>query len=88
MFEPPSPADPDRMNDPPGADPDPDRTPGLETGGQVPPGETPPAEGSTPWAGPEDSHNPAKGWGKGPLIALGILVAFFVIYFLAWIVLL
>ncbi len=48
-------------------DPDPDRTTGLEAGGGVPPGETPPAESSMPEAGPyELSHNPAKGWAKGP----------------------
>lgn len=73
---------------PGGADPDPDSTPGLDSGGQVPQGETPPAEGSTPWAGPEETYNPAKGWSKGPLILLALLVACFVVYFLAWAVLL
>ncbi|MGV9877507.1 DUF6480 family protein [Streptomyces cellulosae] len=57
-------------------DPDPDRTTGLEAGGGVPPGETPPAESSMPEAGPyELDHNPAKGWSKGPLTAILAVVA-------------
>ncbi|NGO70292.1 DUF6480 family protein [Streptomyces boncukensis] len=66
------------------ADPNPDRTPGLERGGQVPPGETPPAEGSTPDAGPYETHNPAKGWGTAPLVAIALIVAGFVGFFLGW----
>ncbi|OEV06005.1 DUF6480 family protein [Streptomyces oceani] len=69
-------------------DPDPDRTPGLDSGGQVPQGDTPPAEGSMSGAGPRETHNPTRGWSRTPMIVLGVLVAVFMIYFLAWAVLL
>ncbi|MET7362444.1 DUF6480 family protein [Streptomyces sp. NPDC005562] len=79
---------PDQSPDPrrpdPDPDPDPQRTTGLEPGGGVPPGETPPAESSMPGAGPEETHNPPKGWSKGPLaliIGLAVLIAaFFLVY--------
>jgi hypothetical protein len=56
-------------------DPDPSRSTGLEPGGGVPPGETPPAESSMPEAGPrETTHNPPKGWAKGPLFLILLVV--------------
>lgn len=65
-------------------DPEPERTTGLEPGGGVPPGETPPAESSLPEAGPRETHNPTKGWAKGPLALILLLVvlvaAFFLVY--------
>ncbi|MGW0908823.1 DUF6480 family protein [Streptomyces sp. NPDC002853] len=81
-MTPPHQSDPDPR--PPDPDPDPGKTTGLEPGGGVPPGETPPAEGSMSGAGPEETHNPSKGWSKGPLaliIGLVVLVAaFFLVY--------
>ncbi|MFJ1969733.1 DUF6480 family protein [Streptomyces sp. NPDC087903] len=65
-------------------DPEPEGTTGLEPGGGVPPGETPPAESSMSGAGPRETHNPTKGWAKAPLvIILGLAVlcaAFFLAY--------
>ncbi|GGX33872.1 hypothetical protein GCM10010383_75140 [Streptomyces lomondensis] len=65
-------------------DPDPERTPGLEPGGGVPPGETPPAESSLPEAGPRETHNPPKGWAKGPLALIIVLVVLIAAFFLAY----
>ncbi|MFD7711355.1 DUF6480 family protein [Streptomyces sp. NPDC059785] len=63
-------------------DPDPRNTPGLDPGGGVPPGETPPAESSMPEAGPR--HDPPHGWSKLPLTLIMIVVvlvaAFFLVY--------
>jgi hypothetical protein len=77
---------PDSNPDPrfPNPDPDPGDATGLEPGGSVPPGETPPAESSMSEAGPEETHNPPKGWAKGPLtVIIGLVVlvaAFFLVY--------
>ncbi|MFF4739497.1 DUF6480 family protein [Streptomyces sp. NPDC002536] len=63
-------------------DPDPERTPGLEPGGGVPPGETPPGEDSTGGTGPRDEQS--RGWGKGPVIVIGVLVLFFAVTVIIW----
>ncbi|MGX5207398.1 DUF6480 family protein [Streptomyces violaceus] len=65
-------------------DPEPERTPGLEPGGGVPPGETPPAESSLPEAGPQETHNPPKGWSKAPLALIIVLVVLIAAFFLAY----
>jgi hypothetical protein len=75
------------MNDP-NPDPDPRTTPGLERGGSVPTGETPPAEGSTSGAGPHETHNPLRGWAAAPLIAVVVVAALMAGFFFAYAVLL
>ncbi|WP_030751526.1 DUF6480 family protein [Streptomyces sp. NRRL F-5135] len=67
----------------PGPGPDPDRTPGVEPGG-VPPGETPPGEGGLSGAGPRETHNPTRGWAKGPLVLIALVVLLFAVGFLAY----
>ncbi|MEU0372856.1 DUF6480 family protein [Streptomyces sp. NPDC006283] len=64
-------------------DPDPRNTSGVRPGDGVPPGETPPGEGSTgSETGPRGDQS--RGWAKGPLIAIGIVVALFAAFFLAY----
>ncbi|GHF56044.1 DUF6480 family protein [Streptomyces thermodiastaticus] len=65
-------------------DPEPDRTPGLEPGGGVPPGETPPAESSMPQAGPREPEATARGWAQAPLIVILVLVLVVAAGFLAY----
>ncbi|MEU8685304.1 DUF6480 family protein [Streptomyces sp. NPDC048611] len=64
--------------------PEPDRgAPGLGPGGGVPPEETPAAEGSTgAETGPRDKQT--RGWSKGPVILLGILVVLCAAFFIAY----
>ncbi|MFI1417351.1 DUF6480 family protein [Streptomyces sp. NPDC020731] len=69
-------------------DPEPERSTGLEPGGGVPPGETPPAESSMPEAGPRETHNPTKGWAKGPLAAILVLVVLIAAFFLVYAIIL
>ncbi|OEJ97583.1 DUF6480 family protein [Streptomyces thermolilacinus] len=55
-------------------DPDPDRTPRVDSGGLTPPGETPPGEGGLSGAGPRETHNPPTGWAKAPLAMILVVV--------------
>ncbi|MEU0303091.1 DUF6480 family protein [Streptomyces sp. NPDC006175] len=63
-------------------DPDPREASGLDAHGGVPPGETPPAEGSMSEAGPR--NEPPKGWAKGPLVAILVIVVLVAAFFLAY----
>lgn len=67
-------------------DPDPEHTTGLEPGGSVPPGETPPAEDSMSGTGPDEAHNPTKGWAKAPLILIALVVVLFVAGYIGYMV--
>ncbi|WP_308358648.1 DUF6480 family protein [Streptomyces sp. NEAU-Y11] len=60
------------------------RTPGTDQAHGVPPGETPPAEGSTAGAGPQETYNPTKGWSTAPILVILVLVAFFVAFCVAY----
>ncbi|MCX4406955.1 DUF6480 family protein [Streptomyces sp. NPDC059837] len=55
-------------------DPDPRRTPRIEPGGGVPPGETPPAEGGT-YGISYPQPELRKGWGAMPLVLIMGVVA-------------
>lgn len=35
-------------------------------------------------AGPRDTHNPTKGWAKGPLTLIGVLVALMAAFFIVY----
>jgi hypothetical protein len=62
-------------------DPDPYLTTGLEPGGGVPPGETPPAEASTSGISHREEA-PAPGITAIALIAIGVLVVLVLLFVL------
>ncbi|MFF8791100.1 DUF6480 family protein [Streptomyces sp. NPDC015125] len=65
------------------SDPDPRHSPGLAPGVGVPPGETPPGEGSTgAETGPRDKQT--RGWATGPVIILAVVVVLCAAFFIAY----
>jgi hypothetical protein len=63
-------------------DPDPSRTPGLEPGGGVPPGETPPGEGSISGVAHQEK-GPAPKWVPAVVIGtIGLLVVMVALFML------
>jgi Family of unknown function (DUF6480) len=67
-------------------DPDPRKTSGLEPGGGVPPGETPPAEGGISGISHPEPPEVRKAWGPTPLVLIMLLVALIVIGLIAMLV--
>lgn len=65
------------------SDPEPARTAGLEAGGGTPPGETPPAEGSTTSAISYPEPELRRGWGPMPLALIMAVVALIAIGLIA-----
>ncbi|KND41752.1 MULTISPECIES: DUF6480 family protein [Streptomyces] len=57
-------------------DPNPRRVPGVQPGGGVSPGETPPGEGGTYGIShPEPPEMRSKGWGPMPIVLIMVVAA-------------
>ncbi|MFK0019982.1 DUF6480 family protein [Streptomyces sp. NPDC090798] len=69
-------------------DPDPTRTPGIEPGRGVSPGETPPAEGGTYGISHPEPPAVGKGWGPMALVLIMVVVALVAIGLIAMVVVL
>lgn len=72
------------MSTPPSPDPDPATTPGLEHGGSVAPGDTPPGESSTSGAVPQQPDTGSRGANVVAYIVIGVVVAFVGLFFVGY----
>ncbi len=70
----------------PNPDPKEDNITGLEPGGGVPPGETPPAEASTDWQQGHSEPGPSKGFSRIWLAVIGVIVLLFILMIVGYIV--
>lgn len=66
-------------------DPQDEKITGLEPGGGVPPGETPPAEASTGGPQGHDEQGPGKGFSRAWLAVIGVVVVLALLFFVGYI---
>ncbi len=72
------------MSTPTSPDPDPANTPGLEPGGSVAPGDTPPGESSTSGASDHQPATGSRGANWAAYVIIGVVVAFAVLFFVGY----
>jgi len=72
------------MSTPTSPDPDPAQTPGLEPGGSVAPGDTPPGESSTSGAADRQPAAGSRGANWAAYIIIGVVVAFTGLFFVGY----
>lgn len=72
------------MSTPTSPDPDPDTTPGLEPGGGVSPGDTPPGESSTSWASDQQPATGSRGANWAAYLIIGGVVVVTALFFVGY----
>lgn len=65
-------------------DPDPDSTPGLEPGGSVTPGDTPPGESSTSGASDRQPPTGSTGANWAAYVIIGLVVVVVALFFVGY----
>ncbi|GIG40177.1 DUF6480 family protein [Cellulomonas phragmiteti] len=72
------------MSAPTSPDPDPATTPGLEAGGGVAPGDTPPGESSTSGAADRQPRTGSRGANWAAYVIIGLVVGFALLFFVGY----